>query len=120
MASKSEYALNTSLFKFSTWYCRHKSREMSPRCEVGHEILILGFRRDVNVICGLLGNYTASCGNCLPTFIQTPHPLILWPLSQRTVSYPATLPSFLLAAFIPSWISTREDGTDTLSRNVGK
>jgi hypothetical protein len=20
------------------------------------------------VICGLLGNYTASCGNCLPTF----------------------------------------------------
>jgi hypothetical protein len=25
--------------------------------------LISGFRRDVDVICGLLGNYTASCGN---------------------------------------------------------
>jgi hypothetical protein len=31
-------------------------------------ILISGFRRDVDVICGLLGNYTASCGNYLPTF----------------------------------------------------
>jgi hypothetical protein len=30
--------------------------------------LIPGFRRDVDVICGLLGNYTASCGNYLPTF----------------------------------------------------
>jgi hypothetical protein len=30
--------------------------------------LISGFRRDVDVICGLLGNYTASCGNYLPTF----------------------------------------------------
>jgi hypothetical protein len=28
--------------------------------------LISGFRRDVDVICGLLGYYTASCGNCLP------------------------------------------------------
>jgi hypothetical protein len=41
--------------------------------------LISGFRRDVDVICGLLGDYTAPWGN-----------------------------------------STREDGTDTLSRNVGK
>jgi hypothetical protein len=30
--------------------------------------LILGFRRDVDVICGLLGDYTASCGNYLPKF----------------------------------------------------
>jgi hypothetical protein len=30
--------------------------------------LIAGFRRDVDEICGLLGYYTASCGNCLPTF----------------------------------------------------
>jgi hypothetical protein len=30
--------------------------------------LISGFSRDVDIICGLLGNYTASCGNCLPTF----------------------------------------------------
>jgi hypothetical protein len=30
--------------------------------------LILGFRRDVDEICGLLGYYTASCGNYLPTF----------------------------------------------------
>jgi hypothetical protein len=31
-------------------------------------VLISGFRRDVDVICGLLGYYTASCANCLPTF----------------------------------------------------
>jgi hypothetical protein len=30
--------------------------------------LISGFRCDVDEICGLLGYYTASCGNCLPTF----------------------------------------------------
>jgi hypothetical protein len=32
------------------------------------EHLISGFRRDVDVICGFLGNYTASCGNYLQTF----------------------------------------------------
>jgi hypothetical protein len=31
-------------------------------------ILISGFRRDVDEICGLLGNYTALCGNYLPSF----------------------------------------------------
>jgi hypothetical protein len=31
-------------------------------------ILISGFRRDVDEICGLLGYYTASRGNYLPTF----------------------------------------------------
>jgi hypothetical protein len=30
--------------------------------------LISGFCRDVDEICGLLGYYTASCGNYLPTF----------------------------------------------------
>jgi hypothetical protein len=30
--------------------------------------LISGFRRDVDEICSLLGYYTASCDNCLPTF----------------------------------------------------
>jgi hypothetical protein len=30
--------------------------------------LISGFRRDVDEICGLLGYYAASRGNCLPTF----------------------------------------------------
>jgi hypothetical protein len=28
--------------------------------------MILGFRRDVDEICGLLGYYTASRGNYLP------------------------------------------------------
>jgi hypothetical protein len=28
--------------------------------------LISGLRRDADEICGLLGNYTASCGNYLP------------------------------------------------------
>jgi hypothetical protein len=31
-------------------------------------ILISGFRRDVDDICALLGYYAASCGNCFPTF----------------------------------------------------
>jgi hypothetical protein len=30
--------------------------------------LILGFHRDVDEICALLGYYTVSCGNCLTTF----------------------------------------------------
>jgi hypothetical protein len=30
--------------------------------------LNLGFRRDVDEICALLGYYAASCSNCLPTF----------------------------------------------------
>jgi hypothetical protein len=34
--------------------------------------LISGFRRDVDEICGLLGYYTASCGNYLPTFRDNP------------------------------------------------
>jgi hypothetical protein len=65
--------------------------------------LISGFRRDVDVICCLLGNYTASCVNYLPTF-------------RDYVSVPSS------RVKIPSrkGILTREDGTDTLSRNVGK
>jgi hypothetical protein len=68
------------------------------------EWLISGFRRDVDETCGLLGYYTASCGNYLPTF-------------RDNVSVPSSrvkIPSSLLG------ILTREDGTDTLSRNVGK
>jgi hypothetical protein len=30
--------------------------------------LISGLCRDVDEICGRLGYYAASCGNCLPTF----------------------------------------------------
>jgi hypothetical protein len=33
-------------------------------------MLISGFRRDVDEICGLLGNYTESGGNYLPTFLD--------------------------------------------------
>jgi hypothetical protein len=66
--------------------------------------LISGFRRDVDVMCGLLGNYTASCGNYLPTFRD-----VLVPSSRVKIPF-----SFLLG------ILNREDGTDTLSRNVGK
>jgi hypothetical protein len=65
--------------------------------------LNLGFRRDIDVICGLLDNYTAPCGNYLPTF-------------RDNVSVPSS------RVKIPNLfgILTREDGTDTLSRNVGK
>jgi hypothetical protein len=33
--------------------------------------LISGFPRDVDLICGLLGDYTASWGNYLPTFRES-------------------------------------------------
>jgi hypothetical protein len=59
--------------------------------------MISGFRRNVDEICRLLGYYTASCGNYLPIF---------W----DNVSVPSSR--------VKS--PTREDGTDTLSRNVGK
>jgi hypothetical protein len=65
-------------------------------------ILISGFRRDLDVICGLLGNYTASCGNYLPTFrdnVSVPSSSY-WLLSHRTVTYPALLPSFLVTGFL--------------------
>jgi hypothetical protein len=65
--------------------------------------LISGFHRDVDEICGLLGNYTASCGNYLPTF-------------RHNVSVPSSRVKFPRGK--ESW--PREDGTDTLSRNVGK
>jgi secreted trypsin-like serine protease len=57
-------------------------------------MLISAFRRVVDEIYGLLGYYAASCGNCLPKF-------------RDNLS-------------VPSSLLTREDGTDTLSRNVGK
>jgi hypothetical protein len=67
--------------------------------------LISGFRRDVDDICGLLGYYAASCGNCLPTFRDN-----VWVPSSRVKS-----PEFFLLGLL-----IRQDGTDTLSRNVGK
>jgi hypothetical protein len=69
--------------------------------------LISGFPRDVDEICALLGYYAASGGNCLPTF-------------RYNVSVPSSRvksPSWL---FFPLGLLIREDGTDTLSRNVGK
>jgi hypothetical protein len=42
--------------------CRESKNESS--------VLISGFRRDVDEICALLGYYEASCGNCLPTFLD--------------------------------------------------
>jgi hypothetical protein len=56
--------------------------------------LISGFRRDVDVICGLLGDYTASCGNYLPTFRDN-----------------VSVPRWKGSAFHLG-ILTREDGTD--------
>jgi hypothetical protein len=53
-------------------------------------------------ICGLVGYYTASCGNYLQTFWDN----VSVPSSR--VKIPS---SFLLG------ILTHEDGTDTLSRN---
>jgi hypothetical protein len=69
--------------------------------------LISGFCRDVE-ICGLLGYYAASCGNCLA--VITSHSL----LPRRTFQNLRYMLSFLIR------LLTREDGTDTLSQNVGK
>jgi hypothetical protein len=65
--------------------------------------LISGLRRDVDEIRGLLGNYTASCGNYFQTFwdnLSVPSSRVKIPRGKE--------------------ILTREDGTDTLSRNVSK
>jgi hypothetical protein len=62
--------------------------------------LISGFRRYVDEICGLLGYYTASCGNY-----------------RR---FGTTYWSHLHGSRFQVGILTRENGTDTLSRNVGK
>jgi hypothetical protein len=64
--------------------------------------VISGFRRDVDQICALLGYYVASIGSHLLTFRD----------NLSVTSSKARSP-FLLRLF------TLEDGTDTLSRNVG-
>ena len=61
------------------------------RCHVESD-----FRRDVDEICALMGYYAASSGNRLPTF-------------RDNLSLPSSR-VFLIF----------EDGTDTLSRYVGK
>jgi hypothetical protein len=67
--------------------------------------VISGFRRDVDEICALLGCYAASSGNPLPMFRDN----ISVPSSRAKKSSEASL-EFL----------TLENGTDTLSRNIGK
>jgi hypothetical protein len=61
--------------------------------------MISGFRHVVDEICTVLGYYAASISNTLPTF---------W----DNVSVPS---SRVFLDFL-----TLEDGTDVLSRNVGK
>ena len=58
--------------------------------------VISDFRSDVDVICAHLGYYATSSGNPVPTF---------W----NSVSVPSSMVVLIL-----------EDGTDMLSRNVGK
>ena len=62
------------------------------------------FRRDVDQICALLGYYAALGGNYLSTF-------------RDNVSVAS---SWVTIGRIFTDHSTREDGIDTLSRNVGK
>jgi hypothetical protein len=50
--------------------------------------LISGFRRDVYVICGLLGDYTASWGNYLPFWVITRRrEVIIYLLGDYTASW---------------------------------
>jgi hypothetical protein len=66
--------------------------------------LISGFRRDVHEICCFLGYYAASSNNPLPTFRDN-----VSISSLRVKKYTKKRKDLTL-----------EDGTDTLSRNVGK
>jgi hypothetical protein len=59
----------------------------------GLKLVISGFSRDTDETCPLLEHYAASCGNNLPTFRDKVSAIDFF---------------------------TLEDGTDTLSRNVGK
>ena len=61
--------------------------------------MIAGFHSDVDQICALLGHYTASSDNSIPTF---PYNLAAQSSRIKTLSF---------------W--TLEDGTDRFSRNVG-
>jgi hypothetical protein len=68
--------------------------------------VISGFHRDVDEICAVLGCYAASSGNLLPTFRDN----VSVPSSRVKKSNEAASLDFL----------TLKDGTDMLSRNVGK
>jgi hypothetical protein len=65
--------------------------------------MISGFRREVDEICALLGYYTACSGNSLLTF------------SIFKVKNPKILGFLIVLDFL-----TPDNGTDRLSRNVGK
>jgi hypothetical protein len=70
--------------------------------------VISGFRRDADEICILLGYYAASNGNPLPTFrdnVAVPSPR-------------AKSPRKILGLEFLDFL-TLEDGTDTVTRNVG-
>jgi len=67
-----------------------------------------GFRREVDKNCTLLGHYAASRGNFLPTFLET----IFRSHLQGVKNPPPQNRDF---GFL-----TPENGTDKLSRNVGK
>jgi hypothetical protein len=72
-----------------------------------YKALISGFRRDVDVICGLLLSFVES------------RPVKMGPTRCPETSVNNYLTTPCNHPFLRG-ISTREDGTDTLSRNVGK
>jgi hypothetical protein len=52
--------------------------------------LISGLRRDVDELCGLLGNYTASFGNYLPTFrdnVLVPSSRVKFPREKKRMKF---------------------------------
>jgi hypothetical protein len=63
-----------------------------------------GFRREVAENCAFMSYYSASSGNFLPTF-------------RGSLSVPS---SGFKNSLDPFRFSNPEDGTDRLSRNVGK
>jgi hypothetical protein len=72
-----------------------KSRWTGHKAHIG---VILGFCRDVDEICALLGYYAVSCGNCLPMFRENLSVSLSWLHSKRCLYPPLPFPCSTLLA----------------------
>jgi hypothetical protein len=97
--------------------------------------LISVFRRYVDEICAFLQYYAASSCNCLPTFrdnVSVPSSRVKSPRRKERKPANCNVDSGkcdgvaisrrddVIGCLLSFFPTTREDGTDTLSRNVGK
>jgi hypothetical protein len=69
VATLKVYQININNILFvHIWFIVNENKQKSSLSKSISLALTSGLRRDVDEICGLLGNYTASCGNYLPIF----------------------------------------------------